>query len=265
MTIINQVISINWSYFVFFANSTLILLAVTSYSLYIFPNLAVLQIYGKGNELKDDRNKKSLNIRSSIAIVNFVASLQVPKSWFLHFYIFASILAWIQLVSHRNAAVILLAIQCTRRLYDQLVAPVTSAKMNVLHYLIGYIFYVDEIISTTNANVTTNTNVIVLALFIFAIGWILQFRVHMHLFSLKKYTMPYMAIFSYCACPHYLAESIMYLAILMLDVSNSVAWASLFWIFIGLGVASQQSKHFYETKFPNNPNVPKYGMIPYIW
>jgi 3-oxo-5-alpha-steroid 4-dehydrogenase 3 / polyprenol reductase len=248
-----------WAQLVFFANSSLIALALTTYILYVFPSMRALTTYGKGNEIKDNINK------FEISAVKFLVSLQVPKSWFLHFYIFASALSWMQLTFHWNIILLLLAIQCTRRLYDQLLAPPTNAKMNIIHYLIGYIFYIDENIGAGNAHVTSNMKIIVPAVMLFATGWILQFQVHMHLFSLKKYTMPHMALFSKCACPHYLAESLMYLAILVLDVSNSVAWSTLLWIVLGLGVASQQSKQFYATKFPGNPKLPKYGMIPYVW
>lgn len=247
------------------ANGSLILLSLSIYGSFALPFLNLLGLYGKGNELAENDKMSSSSCVPKM-IIQKLYSLQVPKSWFLHFYIFASAIASIHLYyDPHNLVLILLTIQCFRRMYDQFVAPKSTAKMNILHYSVGYIFYIAENISAANARPTSSPRIVIPAVLLFAAGWTMQWCIHMHLFSLKKYTMPRMAIFRYSACPHYLAESVMYVAVLVLDPSNSVAWVTLFWIFLGLGVASQQSKQFYEAKFPNHPNLPRYGMVPFLW
>eukprot|EP00088_Acartia_fossae_P071942 TRINITY_DN9991_c0_g1_i13.p1 TRINITY_DN9991_c0_g1~~TRINITY_DN9991_c0_g1_i13.p1 ORF type:complete len:308 (-),score=18.07 TRINITY_DN9991_c0_g1_i13:263-1186(-) len=119
------------------------------------------------------RYGKTLNGPVQTKIVRFI---KVPKSWFLHFYIFSSIYSSLLLItayrtcingakvpgvvfdgldlvctesrtegsSKENIllALVLLMLQCSRRFYEcAFVNAKSNSSMNILHYIVGYAHY----------------------------------------------------------------------------------------------------------------------------
>ncbi|XP_017098013.2 polyprenal reductase [Drosophila bipectinata] len=115
----------------------------------------------------------------------FIAHLEVPKSWFRHFYIFAVFWSWLAFYiitstiqsgkeapeyvmrfldfmaggrSHRKVetdsttalvGTIMLTLQCTRRFYETNFVQIFSkqSKINLSHYVVGYAHYFGTVIA----------------------------------------------------------------------------------------------------------------------
>jgi 3-oxo-5-alpha-steroid 4-dehydrogenase 3 len=106
--------------------------------------------------------------RDGIArLLDFVASITVPHSWFIHFYVFAGLLAvfWAYEISTQHLGLSKVVAQSVnvqdramtkpqtlavsglftfhifRRLVEQICAPKSSSRMSILHWIMGLLFY----------------------------------------------------------------------------------------------------------------------------
>ena len=245
-----------------------------------------------------------------IAPFDFLATLQVPHSWFTSFYLVsvASSMVWgHQLLTlgplyskvanwtHCQPASMsltrvalswsLMALQGTRRLLECLLLTKPSqSRMWVFHWLAGILFYVAtgisvwvEGIPALDSNWTFSgirlsgpslCDVVFLLTFILAS--ILQHRAHIHLASLKKYTLPSHPAFNKIVCPHYTAECVLYLALTVLAapqghlVNGTVLCATIF-VVVNLGVTADISRKWAVEKFGREKVERKWRMLPGLW
>jgi 3-oxo-5-alpha-steroid 4-dehydrogenase 3 len=104
----------------------------------------------------------------------------------------------------------------------------------------------------------------------FLIASIVQNRVHAHLASLKKYTLPSHPAFEKIVCPHYTAECVVYLALTFLAapqghlVNGTMLCATIF-VIVNLGVTADISKAWAMEKFGEERVKEKWRMIPGLW
>ncbi|KAG9246391.1 3-oxo-5-alpha-steroid 4-dehydrogenase-like protein [Calycina marina] len=207
--------------------------------------------YGSRNETSSPAAAQERPTSMFGKLFDTVASMQVPHSWFIHYYIVSGIssLFWGYqiftggkvfqfLVSYTDQStsgmtfnqVVLawtfMTTQGTRRLYEcvTLTKP-SQSRMWIGLWAIGMLYYVFMGISvwiegTAALNHQGHSLEISwpsmrssIATVIFAVASLSQHGCHVYLASLKKYTLPDRGLFGLVVCPHYTCECLVYIAI----------------------------------------------------
>lgn len=184
----------------------------------------------------------------------------------------------------------LLTFQCTRRFYETHFVQVFSShsKMNLSHYLVGYIHYFGAVILIlSEANGFTNETynmhqsisidksifLLIPLIMLFVFSWYQQFKSNLILANMRKnnngeivsqkHFMPQGGYFDIVSSPHMLFECLMYVALYAIMHNNSS------WIYIILWVLTNQicnallTHDWYKTTYKNYPKTRK-AIIPRI-
>lgn len=224
---------------------------------------------------------------------SFIKPIQVPKAWFRHFYVYSTILVpatlcltiasyyfnmeiphWIIYVldltggyyrepavtkNHVLLALTLLSIQCLRRFYDTQFVSVfgEKSKMDLSHYLVGFIHYTACILAILIEAPTFARSVDTFALSfndfklndyiftgVFLWACLHQYRATVILANLRKnkkgevvsqkYQLPKGDWFDYLSSPHSTAEIIMYFSL------SIILWGNITWLIIFFWVLTNQ-------------------------
>lgn len=198
-------------------------------------------------------------------IFNYIMHFTVPKSYFGHFYILSTILSIITVSRyHQYPITWMYLFHSIRRLYETLYISKYSNKsrMNWSHYAVGIWFYsVVHIIlniklNSGEINNKLNTN----AFYLFIISSVEQFRSHLILSKLVKYSLPTDGLFKYVCCPHYLCEVGIYASLVLYNVEFLFP---LVWVIASLSVSAIETRYYYKTKFKDQI-VPNYAIIPFL-
>lgn len=109
-----------------------------------------------------------------------------------------------------------------------------------------------------------------MALVLFTFASAVQHRCHVHLTSLKKYTMPQHRLFSTVVCPHYTSECLVYMAIAMVaappgQMLNKTVLAGLGFVFSNLAVTADSTRKWYVEKFGKDRVAGRKRMVPYLY
>lgn len=198
--------------------------------------------------------------------------------------------------------VVLMGIQGSRRLYEciTLSKPSTS-KMSGPAWILGILFYLvmgvtvwvegirkhSEPFNITRADMNPASLLAVesfstslsdneglakaffgLPLFIFAS--FAQHQCHVHLASLKKYSLPTDKWFQLIISPHYTFECLIYLALAHIaapraQLFNKSIMTGLFFEVINLGVTAESTREWYAKKFGAESVKGKWRMFPYVY
>jgi 3-oxo-5-alpha-steroid 4-dehydrogenase 3 / polyprenol reductase len=108
-----------------------------------------------------------------------------------------------------------------------------------------------------------------LAISVFLVAWLMQYRCHRHLAGLKKYSLPHEGLFKYLVCPHYTCECLIYLSMAVIaapegrSYNPTLACAVLF-VLVNLGVTANGTKQWYCEKFGGIVQE-KWNMIPFLF
>ena len=194
------------------------------------------------------------------SILDQLAKLQVPHSWFLHFYVSSvvSSIIWLQqlvgrgflfrMIANRTAGKenstsvyqvalcwSLILVQGARRLYECVVlAKPSKSQMWAGHWLLGIMFYVatgicvwieglvalQEPSRVISLSTPSLRTMIFLPIFLIASG--VQHDTHVYLASLKKYTLAAHPAFTHIICPHYAAECVIYITLTVLAAPSGL-------------------------------------------
>ena len=180
----------------------------------------------------------------------------------------------------------LMALQGARRLWECLVLTKPSkSRMWVFHWLAGVLFYIATGISVwiegipalestdqtwRDIHFSAPSLSVVVLLLTFLLASVIQHRIHVHLASLKKYTLPVHPAFSRIVCPHYTAECVLYLSLTCLAapqgqlVNGTMLCAAIF-VIVNLGVTADISKNWAMEKFGREKVERKWRMLPGLW
>lgn len=251
--------------------------------------------------------------------------IQLPKRWFRHFYVFASIyhtvLAWAiyKVYFHEEPpppilnivvklflntgmspsvipeaviiSMVLILFQVYRRCYEcYFISVFSNAKMNLIHYIFGYCFYIGVGLSVLSEapgftkpgglkdiNFSQSwlklNHLIGILLFIWA--WHNQYKCHKILAELRKdnkgtavstkYGTPRGHLFEYVTNPHYLCEIILYFALqIIFGYKNITWWLLCLWIVSSHIFMAISSHNWYKEKFPKYAKSRK-AIIPFIF
>jgi 3-oxo-5-alpha-steroid 4-dehydrogenase 3 len=133
-----------------FVRSFFLLAATTVLFIFALPHSTRFLIYGARATEKSDPPSNSGNFNLWL---DWVASITVPHSWFIHFYLFSafSLSFWaykwttqysdIPLDAQTVAVFTLFSVHVVRRFIEQFFAPPSSSRMSVLHWIMGLLFY----------------------------------------------------------------------------------------------------------------------------
>lgn len=237
-----------------------------------------------------------------IQLLDYVAILKVPHSWFSHFYMVSVISSigclvafqtGIYVKSHAASRLccILMLIQGSRRLIECLfLTKPSESRMWIGHYAIGLAFYIvtnvaiwiedatqDEFMQIVAerrmslGGASTLRTVICCSLFLYSSYT--QHTYHHYLTHLKKYTLPDGTAFQWITAPHYTAECGIYLALALLDVTrplqtvNCTLLCTLMFVMVNLGVTADGTRTWMMQKFPEHRDriERRWRMIPFVW
>ena len=255
---------------------------------------------------------------------------KVPKSWFAHFYVWAlvvngplwlcafrlyilgnpmqeSALKWLDFVStskriHATSSeatflvLTLFMIHVLRRLYECIHVHKSGAKMNVLHYLLGFVHYGligSAVLSEApgfcaktaqlhrhgkiewisfEADFKRNFTYAQIAAFILFL-WASKHQMACNriLADLRKheddnrgYFVPRGDWFEYVSCPHYLAEILIYCSFCVaLGVGHQTGQLLLIWVAANQIISALMSHFWYQDKFDDYPSKRR-AIIPYL-
>ncbi|ODM95954.1 Polyprenol reductase [Orchesella cincta] len=280
-----------------------------NYGHFLFPE-TILRLFRYGRANISNGNQSS----------SVLKTVEVPKRWFSHFYSYAVMLqflvgisvmrlyffgaknSWLittlDIIGSRNVsvsttttmiAVDLFLFHLCRRLYETLYVSIYSnTKMNILHYILGYIHYTGAIFSivahspSLTAKLpekieTTASDIGVVeicGIATFVIGNYLQHRAHVGLANLRKgkdknessgHKIPRGELFEYVSSPNYFAEILIYVALAGLFGFKNSSWNyCTMWVISNQVIAGIMNHLWYLKTFKDYPKQRK-AIIPYVW
>lgn len=247
----------------------------------VFKPLNNLLLYGK-----------SVDLKNTSSITDWVGRLTVPKHWFGHYYI--SLVVYVLALQHidlsrffvvnmisspsvyRQLKLVqycLLAQGIRRTIESYWVSkPGPRARMNICHYALGMAHYfliaahtaISLLQSQPGPLVPTAMEVVLVAAFVAAS--LMQLINHHHLSTLVKYSVPDFWVVS---CSHYLNEIEIYLVLAVIACKQSTSnWmiplnyvVCLVFVIVNLSISSIETHKFYQRKFPREFKL-KWSIIP---
>ncbi|KAJ1822102.1 hypothetical protein LPJ56_003134 [Coemansia sp. RSA 2599] len=185
--------------------------------------------------------------------------------------------------SHKTALLALsmynahVALRLKETVCDQ---PETSARMHIGQYGVGIIYYV-----VTPFAVVVDSYVMpgwtrppawaaLAGIALYAYASVHQWRCHHILYKLRRramlqssgYVVPEGDLFSFVACPHFLCEILIYLAIWTATgfQATTLVW-TICWTVINLGITARETQQWYRRTFGSKYPRSRKALVPYMW
>jgi 3-oxo-5-alpha-steroid 4-dehydrogenase 3 / polyprenol reductase len=234
----------------------------------------------------DDPSSSSRVHSSLLGSYSEIRNWLLPKSWFLHFYVYASWFNIIMLfysIRFRNYEVskilwTLMEIHFLRRWEECLRVSKSGreARMHVFHYVFGLGFYTCVCIAVTCCGsfpIHWFTSIILILMFV--IASYLQRSCHRILANLRPdssydYVLPKEGWFLYLACPHYFFEILIYLSMVLIQAGQSITLNFLLAVTIcNLTITARKVSSWYRSQFIRDSNRIitthfRYAIIPFV-
>ncbi|XP_057325192.1 polyprenol reductase [Microplitis mediator] len=249
-----------------------------------------------------------------------VEKFEVPKRYFSHFYLFAAPLSTTVLLlciyryfylgnlpeviftildflfnSSRKAlvtseqtitAITMITIQCWKRLYEtHCVSVYSDAKMNISHYIVGFIHYIGTITciigessgfvkgSDYDFHWSKLNSICIISAVFFLLSSYEQLKTNFILAHLRKnekgvvvtksYKIPNGRLFQYITAPLQLTEIIMYFTLTIILWQSSSFYYIFIWVLVNQTETAISSHRWYKKTFKNYPNHRKI-YIPFL-
>lgn len=180
----------------------------------------------------------------------------------------------------------LMTVQGIRRLLESIVfCKASASKMWFAHWLLGVTFYLafgiavwiegaptllftDSVSSSITRSAPSLKTFIGIPIFILASG--IQHDCHAYLASLPKYSLPVHPVFQVLVCPHYFAESLIYLSLAIIGaprdaVFNKTILTAFFFVTTNLAVTASTSKEWYERRFGKEAVAGRWRVVPWLF
>lgn len=202
----------------------------------------------------------------------------VPKRYFLHFYIVGLLINLSLLFVFRSAILLLIIFLChmSRRLYECLYVHRFGANssMSFIHYLVGLIHYpfvgLTILVDDQYKDYQPSWLRICFALVLFINASYVQYQVHRTLAQTRRkdnenYPIPngYRA-FQYFSCPNYIAEMVLYLSFWLISHRTSSFLALLIWVLVNQSLSSLLAHRWYHQHYGIHYPSTRYALIPYL-
>ncbi|XP_046653659.1 polyprenol reductase-like [Daphnia pulicaria] len=250
-----------------------------------------------------------------------IRTILIPKSWFTHFYVFGvfytflvlitmmwkivlknqlstlvtSYISFVSPYTHNPLAspelsllaAVLFFLQTSRRLYECLCVTVfADSKMNLGHYLVGYLHYwgCATVILSYSADYSSTNDFVwipssndiplqpIFGIILFTLAYCHQYIAHVSLANLRKdpknkqkHSLPKNGLFNYVSCPNFLCEIIIYVSLYIILGFNHYPWALVtFWVLTNQIMTATMTHNWYKSKFKEFPKTRK-AIIPFIY
>ncbi|SCV99902.1 LAFE_0B05050g1_1 [Lachancea fermentati] len=219
--------------------------------------IPILLKYGK--TLVDQKHQND-------GMFDILLHLTVPKEWFRHFYILSSCLSIINLWSSMNLVSLLVAFHSFRRVYETHYVNRFGkrSRMHISHYLVGLWFYTSLNVAVAISSTSHQTHSIGSRLFLialFSLASFDQYKNHLHLSHLVKYTLPQYGLFQVVTSAHYFDEVLIYLS-LASYTGTAEMYCCFAWVLGNLSISAIETREWYAKKFPSK--TPPYAILPYL-
>ncbi|XP_054152531.1 polyprenol reductase-like [Oppia nitens] len=174
--------------------------------------------------------------------------------------------------------------QVTRRLYENgLLFKSNLQTFNIISYFGAYLYYpmvtlaiLCEVPALLSGSINYNMKLAnfltfnhIVGCLLFATFWWLEFSSHLILVNLRKgrsggHYIPRGQLFEYVSSPHYFAEIIVYLAIIVVLGGQSVSWWLLtLFVWVYMSFLALHKHQWYLAKFKTYPSQRK-AIIPFL-
>ncbi|KAL2716310.1 polyprenol reductase-like [Vespula squamosa] len=249
-----------------------------------------------------------------------IAKTEIPKKWFRHFYVFAApvstfslilffykyfmngtipeIIYWLldtSLGTSRKAlispecgflTITLLTIHCWKRFYETHYVNVFSdKKINIVHYITGYLHYIGTILSIMGeshgfirdskelSNWHKLTFLQIFCVIIFLLSSLVQLQSNVILANLRKsnnkvvfdgYKVPHGGLFKYLSTPLQFTEILVYLMLSVILWQSNTFHYITFWVVINQVYCAVMTHIWFTETFQNYPKERKI-LIPYLF
>ncbi|KAK5063149.1 hypothetical protein LTR84_005225 [Exophiala bonariae] len=228
---------------------------------------------------KGDRRRTIERSSAASQLLDSLAKLTVPHTWFTHFYILSVLCSSLQFhhqirihMSQRaRVASFCLLLQSSRRLVECLTYNRKSkSRMWIGHYFIGIAFYLFTNITLlldgvgwadwNHPDIGERFNSMGATEWAFAAfisqAFISQAKSHYYLFTLEKYTLPDELGFKHWIAPHYMAECTFYgsLSVIAAPPDRILNWnlfCAFIFVVVNLSVTAEGTKRWMLSKFPD--------------
>lgn len=213
--------------------------------------------------------------------------LNVPKRWFVHFYIVGlgatGLLLWRISDSDSNRDTVtryrlgIYLLSMLRRFLECVVVSRFSprARMHLLHYLLGMSYYLTMPLTIASCSHKDAPPAFLepgrsVGLGLFVAGSLAQSHSHYVLANLRRgpadcndYKLPRGGLFEVVSCPHYLAEIVLYGGLTVLCDGDLAMVLALAFITLELCVAARQQHRWYQATFPAFP-LHRKALFPFL-
>jgi 3-oxo-5-alpha-steroid 4-dehydrogenase 3 len=150
--------------------------------------------------------------------------------------------------------------------------------MSVFGYICGivhYIIYPFSLFLNSGTELVASTETVVLAIGLFVVFSVLQFRMHRILYNLKlkklnqqneEYVLPLGELFDFVTCPHYSCEIMIYFSFAVLTCRQPSDFIPLLWVVVNLSVVASKQFEWYEKRFRTQVKHRQLKrLIPLVW
>jgi 3-oxo-5-alpha-steroid 4-dehydrogenase 3 len=202
----------------------------------------------------------------------------IPKSYFLHFYLLGLIIN-IPLMIFSRVAIILFTIficHMLRRLYECFYIHQfgSNSTMSLIHYLIGLIHYplvgLTILIDRKYSNQNPSLFNYFFAILLFLIASYIQYQVHLILGKIQRtekenYPIPngYWA-FEYFSCPNYITEIFLYISFLLISHRTSCFMSLVIWVIVNQCLSALLTQRWYHQHYGQIYPSKRCALIPFI-
>ncbi|KAF2139615.1 uncharacterized protein K452DRAFT_289614 [Aplosporella prunicola CBS 121167] len=242
-------------------------------------------------------------------LLDHLATYRVPHAWFTHFYVLSVFCSLFWLCQYAlggsllgslaskatqtgtasmstgrlQVAWALMLVQGLRRLYESIaLSKPSTSKMWITHWLLGLLFYGGmsaavwiegspalHVAPGATSQLPSDVKTL-LGIGLFGWASAKQHESHVHLASLRKYTLPTQSSFRHIVCPHYTFECLIYLALSFVAAPegqwlNKTVLCALIFVAVNLGVTADGTKEWYAAKFGEDGVKERARMVPFIW
>lgn len=202
----------------------------------------------------------------------------LPKSYFLHFYILALLINLPLFIIFRSAILLSTLFLChiLRRLYEcfyvHRFGP--NSTMSIIHYLVGLFHYpmvgLTILVDYEYSDYQPSFIIICLSLFLFFNASYVQYRVHLTLANIRRNTNENYPIphgywpFKYFSSPNYIAEIVLYISFWLISHHTSSFLSLLIWVLVNQSLSALFAHQWYRQHYGNEYPSNRYALIPFL-
>jgi 3-oxo-5-alpha-steroid 4-dehydrogenase 3 len=202
----------------------------------------------------------------------------VPKSYFLHFYIIGLLINIPLFLIFRSSICLFMIFisHMFRRLYECIYIHKfgQQSTMSFIHYLVGLIHYpsvgLTIIIDSKYGHEQMSLLNYCLALILFIHASYIQYQVHLtlaknHRTDKENYPIPngYWP-FEYFSCPNYIAEIFIYISFLLLSHRTSCFMSLIIWVIVNQSLSALLTHRWYYRHYGEMYPAKRCALIPFV-